>query len=64
MISINFFLIGAGGRHFFLLINYFMLSYKLAVAESGGLQTPIKRRCKYGEYSTDNRDNLYALNHY
>lgn len=60
----KFFLIGACGRHFFLLINYFMLSYKLAVAESGGLQTSEKEVSKYRKGSTNNRDNLYAISHY
>ena len=37
-----------------------MLSYKLAVAESGDLQTPNKKGGgKFGEYSSDNRSNLY-----
>ena len=41
-----------------------MLSYKLAVAESGGLQTSEKEVSKYRKGSTNNRDNLYAISHY
>ena len=52
---------------FFLLINYFMLLYKLAVVGKDGLTCKLlikKGVRKYRQNNTDNRSNLYAISHY